>query len=91
MRKIVTLVLCLVLALSLVGCSKKMDKNTMLNDVEKLSSELQGKSRTEVHEVLGEPDGELFGLDGEIYYNSEDKSVIILYLENEVFRVHSAD
>ena len=89
MKKNIAIVLCLALALSLEGCSKKTDKDNMLDDVEKLSSELQGKSRVEVHEVLGEPDRELSGLDGEIYYNSENKSVIILYLQNEVFRVHS--
>jgi hypothetical protein len=81
------LTLLLVLALCLSACTKPAGSGPLIDDFERLTAELQGKTVTEVHDLLGEPSGMLSGMYGDVYQDSEGRSIIIYYDENGVVEV----
>lgn len=79
-RKSTFLITFLVIAiLCLCGCKGTPDRDTLIGNVKMLDSEVRDKTEEEVHDILGEPSGNLSGFWGEIYTNSENKSVVIYY------------
>lgn len=92
MKKIAISLIVLMAVMCLCSCKNDSSGTHLIEDIEKLSTELQGMSQAEVHELLGEPVGELSGFWGDIYQNSEKQSVIVYYDENgKVELVKSTD
>ena len=92
MKKVLSVVLAMAVMLALVGCEKTKNPQTLLDDTEELTSEIVGKSQDEVHKLLGEPSGKLFGFWGEVYYNSDKQEIVLYYdtngtVENVVVRM----
>lgn len=92
MKKIVISLIVLMAVMCLCSCRNDSSRTHLIEDIEKLSTELHGMSQAEVHELLGKPVGELSGFWGDIYQNSEKQSVIVYYDENgKVELVKSTD
>lgn len=92
MKKVAISLIVLMAVMCLCSCKNNSSETHLIEDIEKLSTELQGMSQAEVHEFLGEPVGELSGFWGDIYQNSEKQSVIVYYDENgKVELVKSTD
>ena len=91
-KKLLSVVLAMAVMLALVGCEKTKNSQTLLDNTEELTSEIVGKSQDEVHKLLGEPSGKLFGFWGEVYYNSDKQEIVLYYgtdrtVENVVVRM----
>lgn len=71
MKKIVISLIVLMAVMCLCSCKNDSSGTHLIEDIEKLSTELQGMSQAEVHKFLGEPVGQLSGFWGDIYQNSE--------------------
>lgn len=58
---------------------RSADAQALLADVDALSQQLMGKSCTEVHDLLGEPDGSLHGFFADVYFGPEEQWIRIDY------------
>ena len=59
--------------------SRSADVQALLADVDALSQQLIGQSCTEVHDLLGEPDGSLHGFFADVYFGPEEQWIRIDY------------
>lgn len=93
MKKLSALCLSLVLALSLVGCTKPNEDVMTLQELNSFRTEkgytaewfledLEGIHLDDIHRVWGKPDGTLFGFWGEVWFLDETKTAkITLYYD----------
>ena len=60
MKKIVISLIVLMAVMCLCSCKNDSSGTHLIEDIEKLSTELQGMSQAEVHKFLGEAFGAIF-------------------------------
>lgn len=75
MKKFFVLALALLLLFVFCACARPGVNSSL----EKLNEAYNGKSNSDIHKALGEPDGCLSGLWGDIYLRSENEIVIFYY------------
>lgn len=91
MKKVFAMILfCLLLA----GCHEELQIRELstVADIprEELVKEWKGRSREDFHEAWGEPDGQLSGLDGEIWEFAPGSNLFLYFENNKVTDVSIA-
>lgn len=86
MKKILALFLGVIMLFSFAGCKSE---KSLLDDVDKLSKKIEGKTSEQVEKILGTPESVLSGLYGDCYTNTKGNAVVIYYSpEGKVTEVH---